>query len=132
MKNVLPDAFHPHIGLTDIALTDANVDARLPDDSRLQPIEAAVEAQLKAMLQADTFDALILDALRPDAFDREVLAPWRFHTLREAALTRIQTRLTFAADTADAQELRAAAQLLRARGLEHELGQTLRYALLKG
>ena len=132
MKHVLPDAFHPHVGLTDIALTDANVDARLPDDSRLQPIEAAVEAQLKAMLQADTFDALILEALRPEAFDREVLAPSRFHSLREAALTRIQARLDVTHDPAEAEELRDAARLLRARSLEHELGQTLRYALLKG
>jgi hypothetical protein len=132
VKSQLPDSFHPHVGLTDIALTDEAVRDRLPDDSRLQPIDAAVEAQLKAMLKADSFDAVILAALRPASFDREVLAPSRFHTLRDAVLARMQERLSTTPNADEAAELRAATDLLRARGHEHELGQTLRYALIKG
>jgi hypothetical protein len=104
----------------------------LPEDSRLQPIDAAVEAQLRAMLRAETFDSVILDAVRPKAFDRAVLAPARFHLLREAVTVRLTALQRQTVVSEDALELQAAADLLRARSREHELGESLRYALLKG
>ncbi len=36
----------------------------LPDDSSLQPIDAAVEARLAEMLEAKNFERVMIDALR--------------------------------------------------------------------
>ncbi len=132
MNKLLPEAFQPWVGLTDVALADESPSSRLPADSRLQPIDAAVEAQLRIMLRADTFDALILEAVRPSAFDRGVLAPARFHQLREAVSARLAARRLVAASPEETAELAAAAAVLRTRTNEHELGEALRYALLKG
>jgi hypothetical protein len=132
MNAPLPEAFQPHIGLTLVESGDETGAALLPEDSRLQPIDAAVEAHLRAMLQAETFDSLILEAVRPTAFDRGVTAPARFHGLREALILRFAALQAGASDPAEAAELRAAAELLRRRSREHELGEALRYALLKG
>ncbi len=132
MNKRLPEAFEPRLGLTSVFASDENDGMRLPEDSRLQPIDAAVEAQLRAILQAETFDALILDAVRPKAFDPSVLAPSRFHLLREEITDRL-TELRGSAATGEQRgEFDAAIALLRARSREHELGETLRYALLKG
>jgi hypothetical protein len=128
----LPESFEPLVGLSSIFITDETASALLPEDSRLQPIDAAVEAQLRAMLRAETFDALILEAVRPMAFDRTVLAPTRFHLLREEIAARLDELLAESTDVEAIAELHAAANLLRARSREHELGETLRYALLKG
>lgn len=131
MTRTLPEAFQPRVGLSSIFAVEDAGPAHLPDDSRLQPIDAAVEAQLRAMLQADTFDAQILGAVRPEAFDRTVLAPARFHALREEISARLAELRRHAGREA-AGELDAALAVLRARANEHELGETLRYALLKG
>ncbi|MFO1450236.1 MAG: hypothetical protein U1F61_18900 [Opitutaceae bacterium] len=132
MSTHLPEAFHPHVGLSSVFAGDETDAARLPEDSRLQPIDAAVEAQLRTMLRAETFDSLILDAVRPKAFDRAVVAPARFHLLREAVTSRLTALQRLATGREDALELQAAADLLRARSSEHDLGESLRYALLKG
>lgn len=128
----LPEAFQPRVGLSSVAAAVDPTTTRLPDDSRLQPIDAAMEAQLRAMLQADTFDALILAAVRPRVFDRAVLAPHRFHALREEITERLVELEGQATHGDQIAELHAAASLLRARSREHALGETLRYALLKG
>lgn len=131
MKGVIPESFRPNIGLSSIALDDEATGGGLPTDSRLQPIDGGLEAKLKAMLQADTFDAMILDAVRPKGFDRNVLAPARFHLLREEITGRLASIAAGQTGPA-AAEMHDAIALLRKRGLEHDLGQTLRYALLKG
>lgn len=131
MSRSIPESFQPRVGLSSIALDDAAGGQGLPEDSRLQPIEAAVEARLQALLQADTFEAKILEAVRPRGFDRTVLAPARFHQLREDITQRLQA-LGATAHGPLAAELRAAAELLERRGHEHALGESLRYALLKG
>lgn len=132
MNHRRPEAFEPRLGLTSVEASDDSATARLPDDSRLQPTDAAVEVQLRAILQADTVDALILEAVRPQAFDRAVLAPSRFHLLREEVTARLDELQRGVEAPQHAAELKAAATLLRARSREHELGETLRYALLKG
>ena len=131
MSRSIPESFQPYIGLSSIALDDRPAGSGLPDDSRLQPIDASVEARLKIMLQAETFDSMILEAVRPKAFDRNVLAPSRFHVLREAVTARLAALRANATGPA-AAELDAAAAVLERRGSEHELGEALRYALLKG
>lgn len=130
MIKTLPEAFEPKIGLSSVASVE-ETDVGLPDDSRLQPIDAAVEAQLRAILQAHTMDAVILEAVKPKAYDRTVLAPPRFHALREEVTARLQ-QLEHVAPADQRAELQAAAAVLRARSREHELGETMRYALLKG
>ncbi len=132
MNKRLPEAFEPRVGLTSVFATEESATTQLPEDSRLQPIDAAVEAQLRAILQAETFDALILDAVRPSAVDRNVLAPSRFHLLREEVTTRLMEITRQSRDPEQRRELQAAIAVLRARSSEHELGETLRYALLKG
>jgi len=132
MSRALPEAFEPRVGLSSVGASDDSFATRLPDDARLQPIDAAVEAQLRAILQAKTIDHLILAAVRPVAFDRDVLAPARFHGLREAITTRLAGLQQAATHPEQIAECQAAATLLRARSSEHELGETLRYALLKG
>lgn len=131
MKGIIPESFRPNIGLSSIALDDEAPGGGLPDDSRLQPINGAIEARLKVMLQADTFDAMILDAVRPKGFDPTVLAPGRFHLLREEIIGRLASIATGVTGPA-AVELNEAIAILRQRGVEHDLGESLRYALLKG
>lgn len=132
MNKPLPEAFHPHVGLSSIFAADVSAESRLPEDSRLQPIDAAVEAHLRAMLEAETFDRLILEAVRPEVVDRNVLAPSRFHVLRDEITARLEQRLRFTAEPEERDELQAAVDVLRRRAREHELGETLRYALIKG
>ncbi len=133
MKPLLPEAFRQYLGLSSIALIDeAQNGAQLPEDHRLQPIDAGIEARLQALLQADTFDTMILEAVRPKAFDRNVLAPSRFHQLCAGVTAQFARRLPLAAGPAAAEELHAAIAVLRLRSSEQELGEALRYALLKG
>jgi hypothetical protein len=133
MKKEPPEAFRPHLGLTRIELVDQAPDhEELPADSRLHPIDTAVEARLRLLLQAETFDAMILDAVRPGVFDRDVLAPSRFHQLRERITTRLVEMQATTRSPEAAAELAAAVEILHRRATEHELGEALRYALLKG
>ncbi len=133
MKKDPPEAFHPHLGLTRIELVDEAPDREeLPADSRLHPIDSAVEARLQLLLQAETFDAMVLDAVRPGVFDRDVLAPSRFHVIRENITARLVELQAASRSPAAAAELGAAVEILRRRATEHELGEALRYALLKG
>src|SRR5690606_27426844 len=90
MKTHLPEAFEPRLGLSSVCNAEESSTGLLPSDSRLQPIDAAVEARLHAMLHARTFDALILDALRPHIVDRAVLAPAMFHAMRGQVAARLE------------------------------------------
>ena len=104
----------------------------LPEDSRLQPIDAAVERQLEAMLQAETFEKVMLDALRPQVSDSGILHPGVFHAMRGEVLDVLQTALAQETDPAALEDLHAALELLQHLGQAHELGEQYRYALLKG
>ena len=132
MNKALPESFQPYVGLSSVFAADESTESRLPEDSRLQPIDAAVEAQLRAMLEAETFERLILEAVRPEVVDRNVLAPSRFHVLRDEITERLENRLRHTRDADEAAELQAAVTILRQRAREHELGESLRYALIKG
>ena len=127
-----PEAFQPRIGLSSIELADESLTPLLPDDSRLQPTDASVEAQLEEMLQAKTFEKVMLDALRPSVTDRSILRPGVFHPLRDQVLVKIQEALKTERDISVTQELGNAIELLQQLGLAHDLGEQYRYALLKG
>lgn len=132
MMQLLPEAFQPRIGLTSIELADESPTPLLPDDSHLQPINAAVERQLEAMLQAETFEKTVLDALRPRVRDQSVLHPTVFHPLRDEVMRNLQAECLTQNDPAVMQELQAAIGLLEHLGAVHDLGEQYRYALLKG
>ena len=133
MKRDLPEVFRQYLGLSSIALVDEAPDRdELPADSRLHPIDSSVEARLQGLLQAETFDATILANVRPEVFDRDVLAPSRFHQLREQITERLFRLQAGVRSPEVAAELGAAIELLQKRSTEHELGEALRYALLKG
>jgi hypothetical protein len=133
MRPELPEGFQQHLGLSSIVLVDEAPDREeLPSDSRLQPADAAVEVRLQGLLQAETFDHLILEAIRPEVFDREMLAPSRFHLLRERVTDRLTALRAATRAPEPAAELDAALEVLLRRSREHELGEALRYALLKG
>lgn len=127
-----PEAFQPRIGLSSIELADESPTPLLPEDSHLQPINAAVERQLEAMLQAETFEKTVLDALRPHVQDQSVLHPSVFHPLREQVLSNLRQELDQQTDPSLADDLRSAISLLEHLGAVHELGEQYRYALLKG
>jgi hypothetical protein len=132
MMQLLPEAFQPRIGLASIELADESPHSLLPDDSHLQPINAAVERQLESMLQAETFEKVMLDALRPRVQDQSVLHPSVFHPMREEVAVKLHEESKTQTDLAVLQELRAAMALLEHLGDVHELGEQYRYALLKG
>ncbi len=129
---LLPESFQPRIGLASIELADESPTPLLPEDSRLQPIDSAVERKLEEMLQAETFEKVMLDALRPRVQDSSILRPSIFHPLREEVLEHLQKAESREADGNVAEELRAAVALLQHLGLVHDLGEQYRYALLKG
>lgn len=132
MIHFLPEAFQPRIGLASIELADESPQSLLPDDSHLQPINAAVEKQLEAMLQAETFEKLILDALRPHVQDLAVLHPSVFHPMREEVAIKLTQEAQIQTNLAVVSELRSALALLDHLGQVHDLGEQYRYALLKG
>lgn len=132
MMQLLPEAFQPRIGLASIELADESPHALLPEDSHLQPINAAVERQLEAILQAETFEKVILDALRPHVADQSVLHPSIFHPMREEVTTKLLHELQQSSDPQVQQELQAALDLLAHLADVHALGEQYRYALLKG
>lgn len=129
---LLPDAFKPHLGLSSIELADEPLHALLPEDTQLQPTDAAVEAQLEELLQAKTFQKVMLDSLRPRVEDRSILHPVNFHPLRGKVLDKLTDALNLEADPGLKRELFEAAGLLQQLGQAHELGEQYRYALLKG
>lgn len=132
MTQLLPDSFQPRLGIASIELADEPVTSMLPDDSRLQPIDAAVERQLEVLLQAETFEKVMLDALRPRVKDQSILHPSIYHPLREEVLGKLSAELHETNDRALAQELQSAMDLLEHLGAAHDLGEQYRYALLKG
>ncbi|GEP43718.1 hypothetical protein [Brevifollis gellanilyticus] len=132
MMQLLPEAFQPRIGLASIELADESPHALLPDDSHLQPINAAVERQLEVMLQAETFEKVMLDALRPKVQDQSVLHPSVFHPMREEVAVKLREEIHTQHDISVVQELRAAMALLDHLGAVHDLGEQYRYALLRG
>ncbi len=120
------------MGLASIELADESPTPLLPEDSRLQPIDAAVERQLEVMLQAETFEKVMLDALRPLVQDSSILRPSIYHPLREEVLNQLLEALHDQSDMQVVHELRAAVDLLQHLGVVHDLGEQYRYALLKG
>lgn len=132
MPQLLPDSFQPRLGIASIELADHPVTSLLPDDSRLQPIEAAVERQLEVLLQAETFEKVILDALRPHVKDQNILHPSVYHPLRGKVMEKLRYELQCANDSSLARELQSATDLLEHLGATHDLGEQYRYALLKG
>lgn len=128
----LPDSFRPSMGLASIELANEPEEAQLPDDSSLQPIDAAVEKQLEEMLQPVTFEKVMLDALRPKVTDHSILRPGTFHSLRDQVLRRLVEAYPKSPDAAAAEEIRAATAFLHHLGEIHTLGEQYRYALLKG
>jgi hypothetical protein len=129
---ILPDSFKPYVGLSAIELTDVPLTSLLPDDTQLQPTDAPVEAQLEQLLQAKTFQKVMLDALRPRVEDRSILHPSKFHPLRAQVLDKIASAAERETDPELKKELLAATALLLHLGQAHELGEQYRYALLKG
>ncbi|MES2596722.1 MAG: hypothetical protein V4662_15375 [Verrucomicrobiota bacterium] len=132
MMQLLPEAFQPRIGLASIELADESPHALLPDDSHLQPINAAVERQLESMLQAETFEKVMMDALRPHVQDQSVLHPSIFHPMRDEVAMKLREEIQTQYDMGVVQELRAAMALLDHLGAVHDLGEQYRYALLRG
>ena len=132
MNHLLPQSFQPRLGLASIELADEPTRPLLPEDSHLQPIDAAVERQLEALLQAETFEKVMLDALRPRVVDQDILHPGIFHPLREEVIGMLRSELAQSMDAALTQELEAAIALLEHLGAAHDLGEQYRYALLKG
>ena len=120
------------MGLASIELANEPEAAQLPDDSALQPINAAVEAKLEEMLQPRTFERVMLDSLRPHVEDHSILRPGPFHALRDQVLRRLDEALIKAPDKTASKEILTAMEFLRHLGEVHSLGEQYRYALLKG
>ena len=129
---LIPQSFHSQVGLTSIELADESPQPLLPEDAQLQPINAAVERQLEAMLQAETFEKVMLDALRPHVHDQSILMPSAFHPLRGEVLAALYREAQVHSDSALLGELQEAIALLQELGAAHDLGEQYRYALLKG
>lgn len=132
MTHLLPDSFQPRLGIASIELTDHASNSLLPEDARLQPIDAAVERQLEILLQAETFEKVMLDAMRPRVNDQSILQPGLYHWLREEVLVKLDYQLHDTSDRALAKELQSGIDLLKHLGDAHDLGEQYRYALLKG
>lgn len=130
---MLPDAFQPRLGIASVEHWDEQeVLALLPEDSRLQPIDAAVEAKMEEILHARTFEATVMEAFRPRAGAGGLPSPHEFYSMREKLLQRLQELAPEAKDPAVAEDLRRAAALLQQQVQVHALGEQYRYALLKG
>lgn len=130
--NLTPEAFQPRVGLSSIEIATEGTQPQLPDDSMLQPTDAAVEAQLEAMLEAKTFDRMVMAALKPQVSDQSILRPTYYHALREEIGQKLTHSRMQSLDPAMNEELDAALRLLSELGDAHHLGETYRYALLKG
>ncbi len=129
---LLPDSFQPRLGLASIELADESPAPLLPEDSGLQPIDAAVERKLEQMLLAETFEKVMLDALRPKVRDSSILRHGAFHQMRDQVLAVLARALSEQKEPSVRAELQAALELLEDLGRAHELGEQYRYALLKG
>ena len=134
MPALTTESFRPHLGLSSIELSSgAEEGPLLPDDSGLDPIDAAVESRLSAILDARNFERVMLDAIRPGIIDSTILKPGPFHALQREIALKVEAARGDAAGGPDAQvELRALSALLEKLGADHELGEHYRYALLKG
>lgn len=130
--NFTPEAFQPRVGLSSIETMETYSQPQLPDDSTLQPTDAAVEAQLAAMLEAKTFDRVVLQALKPHVTDQSILKPTMYHALREEITHELAKLRMHSADGELNRDIDAVLSLLTELGDAHHLGETYRYALLKG
>jgi hypothetical protein len=132
MSRLLPDSFQPRLGLASIEISHEESAPMLPEDSRLQPIDASVEAQMEAILHANTFERVMLDAIRPRVEDQSMLRPGVFHLMREEILKALEAALQDTADPQQRDEIQGVIALLKGLGADHDLGEQYRYALLKG
>lgn len=133
MPDLTADSFKPYLGLSSIELAgDVGDIDLLPEASGMDPIDAAVEARLEAILNARDYERVMLDAIRPEVADRSILKPGRFHAIRRQILAKLEEAEKKDGEPAARQEEVALAQLLRKLGADHELGEHYRYALLKG
>jgi hypothetical protein len=132
MARLLPESFQSRLGLASIEISHEAVTPLLPDDSRLQPIDASVEAQMEAILHAQTFERVMLDAIRPALSDQSMLRPGVFHLMREELVNSLKTALGTTADPAFLDEIQAVLGFLQDLADDHALGEQYRYALLKG
>jgi len=133
MKELIPDFFQPHLGLSSIELSHSHEGPTLPVDSELDPIDSSVEARLAAMLEAKNFDRVMLDALKPAAADRSMLKPGMFNALRRDIHAKVEAALgPDASLPVERKDLESLKDLLDRMAADHDLGEHYRYALLKG
>lgn len=134
MPNLSSESFRPHLGLSSIELSNgAEEGPLLPEDSGLDPIDAAVESRLAAILDAKNFESVMLDAIRPGITDSAILKPGPFHALQREIMEKVEAAGKNATGEPDAlDELQALSALLKNLGANHDLGEHYRYALLKG
>ncbi len=134
MADLTSDSFRPYIGLSSIELSSGLEDGvpLLPEDSGLDPIDAAVEARLAAILEAKNFDRVMLDAIRPNVEDHSILKPGRFYSIRREILEKLRQVLQSENGSEAQEELNALAKLLEKLAADHDLGEHYRFALLKG
>lgn len=132
MPGKVPGPLQPNVGLTGIEFWDGNEEVSLPDDSRLSPIDSPVEAKLQEILIANTFDRVILDAIRPDIVEREILHPRNYYALRDDLIAKFEAALPKMTDATFKAEVSAALEQLKTQSEFHNHGEQYRYALLKG
>ncbi|MBV8967636.1 MAG: hypothetical protein JO331_01055 [Verrucomicrobia bacterium] len=127
----VPEAFRQGLGLSSIELWDDTAASRLPQTEQLHPNIELVPAHLPAILDAQTFERWILQALHPKITDRSILAPGRYIQLRQRVLNKLLAMRSAATDPERQTDLDRAIELLHQESRDYELGQEFRYALLK-
>ncbi len=132
MPGEISNRFAFDVGIERISVSTGPEVTRLSQTADVVPGDIAVEQKLADILYAPSWQQQLLDAIRAQVQNREMLMPARYHSMIEAA----QEHLRLAAEKEDDEEgredLEEAAKFLDGAKELRDLLNTYRHLLHKG
>ena len=122
-------------GIDKITFKSGEQDQGLPDPRLLSPTENAQRPQLEALLARPNTETFLMDTIRPDLPNRDLLLPVAFRKVMDSALDTIQNAAQQRqqdGNTEGARELNRAVRLLKEEVGLRDLLQMYRSALYQG
>lgn len=122
-------------GIDSVTYKSGDASQGLPDPRLLPPTDNALRPQLDALLARPNSETYLMDSIRPDLPNRELLLPVRFRQTMDSALGSLRDAATQHqqdGDTKGTQTLNRAVRLLTEDVALRDLLQMYRSALYQG
>lgn len=120
------------VGIERISITSGPEVARLPQTADVVPGDIAVEQKLADILYSPSWQQQLLDAIRTQVENREMLVPARYQAMLESAQEHLRLAAEKEENDEDREDLEAAAKFLDGAKELRDLLNTYRHLLHKG